>query len=147
MSKYKDTTVIRAEWYGPESEWDLDEELEMFNDELEEGQTPYTKDDIEDIWIKWNTLHVEFTNGKELLSQGYLEQDIDTKHPKALRGYSGKGERTLGTSYAHETDLQRALRRLIGVLSEDENDYVDSSAFREVMDRIEEARKVLARGE
>ena len=143
MSFYKNTKSIRAEYCGPEVCWDLDEELGDFNDELEEGQTPYTKDDIADISVMWNRLYIEFSDGETLEADGYSDWEIDTKRPKELRGFSSDGYHTLGPDYGRERDIERALRGLIKVLSEEEQDYVDLSAFRQVMDKIEEARKVL----
>lgn len=148
MSKYKDTKTIRVEYHGPEVEWNLDEELEDFNDELQEGQTPYTKDDIEDIWVKWNRLHVEFADGREMECGGFLEQDIDTKRPNEFRGFSSDGERTIGPDYDREGDLKRALRLIVKILAEEcenliEFGDVDSFGYDRVMESIKEARKVL----
>lgn len=42
-------------------------------------------------------------------------------------------------------DLEKALRRLICCLSEDEDDYPDAGAFRAVQDRVAQAEAVLKR--
>ena len=87
---------VRAEYYGPEVEWDLDEILEEHNID---NETSYTKEDIQDLWIKWNTLHVAFTDGGYLKKEGHYDWEVDTKDPRKLRGFDHQGNRVYGPSY------------------------------------------------
>ena len=87
---------IRAEYYGPEVEWDLDDILENYN---VDNETSYTKEDIQDLWIKYNTLHVEFTDGGYLKQEGHYDWEVDTKVSKSVRGFDSQGNRVYGPSY------------------------------------------------
>lgn len=99
--------LIRAEYYGPEVEWDLDEILEEHNVEIfnaartgeKFNKTHYTKEDIKDLWIKWNTLHIEFKDGEVIEEEGHYDWEVDTKDPRELRGFDHQGNRVYGPDY------------------------------------------------
>ena len=91
-----DITRVRATYYGPEVEWELDEILENYNDE---NETSYTKEDIQDLWVKWNTLHLEFEDGGYLKEEGDFDWEIDTKEPQDVRGFDSQGNRVYGPDY------------------------------------------------
>ena len=80
---FKDTKTISAEYYGPQVSWCLDTLLDDINNDPETKKT-YTKEDIENVWVKWNTLNIEFKDGYEYSDEGNYDWEIDTKRPKAL---------------------------------------------------------------
>ena len=90
--------LIRAEYYGPQVEWDLDQVLEHHNSL---NNSKYTRNDIVDVWVKWNTLHIEFSDGSDLEHEGDYDWEIDTKRPRELRGIDAEGEVDQGRPYGY----------------------------------------------
>lgn len=104
---YSNVSVIRAEWYAPETDWDLDAILGQHNVEIynaartgeEFDKTHYTKQDIKSCWVKWNTLHIEFKDGTSLESEGDYDSEVDYKRPQYERGLDAEGDVVFGKPY------------------------------------------------
>jgi hypothetical protein len=75
---YEHVHVIEAEW-PISTQWHMDEVLDYINSV--ERETPYTAEDIDSTWVKWNTLHVQTRDGDEWKIEGYYDQEIDFKTP------------------------------------------------------------------
>ena len=87
---YSNVSTIRAEWYGPETDWDLDEVL---------ARTHYTKQDIKSCWVEWNTLHIEFKDGTSLEYEGDYDREVDYQNPQYERGLDAAGDVVFGKPY------------------------------------------------
>ena len=88
---YNNVKTIEAHYANP-TRWDLEIVVDDANRSLE---TEYTIDDIEHIFVRYNTLHVRFEDGDTYEEEGgYIDDsEVDWKYPSEEIFLSGDYKR------------------------------------------------------